>query len=145
MNNTNSLPRRHFLKQSVAAAGFLLGAPSIIKAETLGNANKAGANSRIGIGFIGTGLIAKGHLASFAGMRDVQAVAACDVRKSNLNQAVERLASKGAKSVAATPYYEELIQNRRSTLSASQPLTIGTQHSRLKPCRPARMSTLRSR
>ena len=111
MNNTNSLPRRHFLKQSVAAAGFLLGAPSIIKAETLGNANKAGANSRIGIGFIGTGLIAKGHLVSFASMRDVQAVAACDVRTSNLTQAVERLASKGAKSVAATQYYEELLQN----------------------------------
>ena len=77
MKSSSHTPRRRFLKQSAVAAGFLLGAPSIIRAETLGNANKAGANSRIGIGFIGTGLIAQGHLKSFAGMRELQAVATC--------------------------------------------------------------------
>lgn len=111
MKHENVIPRRRFLKQSATAAGLLFGAPSIIKAETLGNANKAGANSRIGIGFIGTGRIAHGHLVSFPGMQSVQAVAACDVRASNLNNAAGFLAQKGATSVAATPYYEELIQN----------------------------------
>ena len=111
MKSSNYLPRRHFLRQSIAATGFLLGAPNIIKAETLGNANKASANSRIGIGFIGVGLIAKGHLISFSGMKDVQAVAVCDVRRANLDSAVEILAQKGATSVAATQYYEELLQN----------------------------------
>ncbi|CAA6679336.1 MULTISPECIES: Gfo/Idh/MocA family protein [unclassified Lentimonas] len=111
MKNSSHTPRRRFLKQSAAAAGFLLGAPSIIRAETLGNANKTGANSRMGIGFIGTGLIAQGHLKSFSGMRDLQAVAVCDVRKSNLNKAVGVLAEKGVKDVQATGYYEELIQN----------------------------------
>jgi predicted dehydrogenase len=111
MKNASPTPRRHFLKQSAVAAGFLLSAPSIIRAETLGNANKAGANARMGIGFIGTGLIAGGHLKSFSGMRDLQAVAVCDVRKPNLNKAVGVLAKKGAKDVQATAFYEELIQN----------------------------------
>jgi ornithine cyclodeaminase/alanine dehydrogenase-like protein (mu-crystallin family) len=112
MKNINSFPRRRFLKQSVAATGFLLGAPTIIKAETLGNANKAGANSRIGIGFIGTGLIARGHLVSFSGMRDLQAVAACDVRASNLKNAVKTLVGKGAESVATSTDYKALLRNR---------------------------------
>ncbi|MBK1876506.1 Gfo/Idh/MocA family protein [Pelagicoccus mobilis] len=111
MKNIKSESRRRFLKQSAAAAGFLLGAPTILKAETLGNSKKASANSRIGIGFIGTGLIAKGHLISFPGMRDVQAVAACDVRRSSLDDALEKLASRGATSVHATAYSEEIIQN----------------------------------
>ncbi|MGB0372877.1 MAG: Gfo/Idh/MocA family protein [Opitutales bacterium] len=110
--NLNTLPpRRRFLKQSAAAAGFLLGAPRILKAGTLGNSKKAAANSRIGIGFIGTGIIADGHLKSFAGMKEVQAIAACDVRQSNLDKAVEKLAQKGATSVQATQFSEEVIQN----------------------------------
>jgi predicted dehydrogenase len=83
----------------------------ILKAETLGNSKKASANSRIGIGFIGTGIISDGHLKSFAGMKEIQAVAACDVRQSSLDAALEKLAKKGATSVQATAYSEEVIQN----------------------------------
>lgn len=83
----------------------------ILKAETLGNSSKAAANSRIGIGFIGTGLIAQGHLKSFASMKELQAVAACDVNQSKLESAVKTLESKGATSVMATSRYEEVLDN----------------------------------
>ncbi len=42
----------------------------IVRAETLGNAKKAAANSRIGMGFIGMSLISDGHACLFQGMKD---------------------------------------------------------------------------
>ena len=51
---SQSPSRRCFLKTTLgAAAGGVVIAPNIVKAETLGNKDKAGANSRIGIGFVG--------------------------------------------------------------------------------------------
>lgn len=111
MTKRTLIPRRSFLKQTAVAAGAVIGAPLVLKAETLGNSKKAAANSRMGIGFIGTGLIAKGHLKSFAGMRDLQPVAVCDVRQWKMEEAQEILAGKGATSVTSTPDYEELLQN----------------------------------
>lgn len=111
MTNKIKIPRRSFLKQSAVTAGAVLGAPLILKSETLGNASKAAANSRMGIGFVGTGLICRGHLKSFSGMKELQAVAVCDVRKSQINEAKEILQQKGVNSVASTGQYEELIQN----------------------------------
>lgn len=111
MTTHRSIPRRSFLKQSAAAAGALFGAPLVLKAETLGNSQKAAANSRMGIGFIGTGLIAIGHLKSFAGMRDLQPIAVCDVRQWKMQQAQNILKAKGATSVSSTPDYEEVLQN----------------------------------
>lgn len=111
MSNYSPIPRRSFLKQSAFAAGAILGAPLILKSETLGNANKAAANSRIGIGFVGVGLIAQGHLKSFASMRELQAVSVCDVREGLMKKAQKVLKGKGATSVTSTPHYEELIQN----------------------------------
>jgi predicted dehydrogenase len=111
MTNKMKMPRRSFLKQSAVTAGAVLGAPLILKSETLGNASKAAANSRMGIGFVGTGLICRGHLKSFSGMKELQAVAVCDVRKSQINAAKKILQQKGVNSVASTDQYEELIQN----------------------------------
>ncbi|MDP4694130.1 MAG: twin-arginine translocation signal domain-containing protein, partial [Opitutales bacterium] len=95
MKKNSSITRRSFLKHSATAAGAAWAGPMILKAETLGNSSKAAANSRIGIGFIGTGLIAQGHLKSFASMKELQAVAACDVNQSKLESAVKTLESKG--------------------------------------------------
>lgn len=111
MKKRNITPRRTFLKNSAVAAGAILGAPMILRAETLGNESKLAANSRMGIGFVGTGLIANGHLKSFAGMTELQAVAACDVHHGRLKKALKTLSEKGATSVTSTPYYEELLQN----------------------------------
>lgn len=103
--------RRKFLKQSTLAAGALFAAPQIIHSQTLGNAGKNSANSRIGIGFIGMGLISGGHLNTFSGMKEMQPVAVCDVKSWKLQEAVKTLQERGFKGVQATPNYEEVIAN----------------------------------
>ena len=107
----NILPpssRRRFLKSSFGAAGAVL-APQIVRSETLGNATKAAANSRIGMGFIGMGLISDGHVRSFPGMKNVQPIAVCDVRDSHLKKAVGVLKEKGYEGILATSRFEEVL------------------------------------
>lgn len=102
-------PRRKFLKQSALAAGALLTAPQIIRSQTLGNAEKNAANSRMGIGFIGMGLISNGHLRTFSGAKELQPIAVCDVKSWQLGRAVRTLKNRGFNSALATPNYEEVI------------------------------------
>lgn len=110
MNTTPQTSRRRFLKSSLGAAGAVL-APQIIRAETLGNASKAAANSRIGMGFIGMGLISDGHVRSFPGMKNVQPIAVCDVRDSHLKKAQDVLKGKGYEGILATTRFEEVLAN----------------------------------
>lgn len=85
--------------------------PQIIRAETLGNANKAAANSRIGMGFIGLGLIADGHVRSFPGMKNVQPIAVCDVRESSVKNSLNILKEKGYNDILATTQFEKVLAN----------------------------------
>jgi predicted dehydrogenase len=110
MNVSPPTSRRQFLKSSLGAAGAVL-APQIVSAQTLGNATKAAANSRIGMGFIGMGLISDGHVRSFPGMKNVQPIAVCDVRDSQLKKAVAVLKGKGYEGILATPRFEEVLAN----------------------------------
>lgn len=112
MNTSPQNPsRRTFIKSSAAAAGALFVAPQIVSAQTLGNAQKSAANSRIGIGFIGTGGIARGHLASFPGLKEVQPIAVCDVRESAQKMAQGILAEKGYKDIPSTSNYEDMFMS----------------------------------
>ena len=103
--------RRQFLRSSLFAGGAVYAGPQIVRAETLGNATKAGANSRIGMGFIGMGLISDGHVRSFPGMKNVQPIAVCDVRDTQLKKAVGILNEKGFKDILATSRFEEVLAN----------------------------------
>ncbi len=110
---SNSCPssRRTFLKQSAIAAGALLSGPQILTSQALGNAGKRAANSRMGMGFIGMGLMSRGHLRTFSGMSEVQPIAVCDVKAWQLDEAVKSLQEHGFEGVQATPSYEEVIAN----------------------------------
>ncbi|MEY3895537.1 MAG: hypothetical protein RLZZ214_1056 [Verrucomicrobiota bacterium] len=108
MNTSSQSTRRRFLKSSFGAAGAVF-APQIVRSETLGNAAKAAANSRIGMGFIGMGLISDGHVRSFPGMKNVQPIAVCDVRDSHLKNAVAVLKEKGYEDILATSRFEEVL------------------------------------
>lgn len=101
--------RRHFIKSSLAAAGSLVAAPHIVRAETLGNAAKTAANSRIGMGFIGMGLISDGHLKTFSGMKEVQPIAVCDVKQWQLEKSAKVLKDRGFNDILATSRFEEVI------------------------------------
>jgi predicted dehydrogenase len=110
MNHPTS-SRRQFIKSSLYAGGAVFAGPQIIRAETLGNATKAAANSRIGMGFIGMGLISDGHVRSFPGMKNVQPIAICDVKEEARKKAVGILNEKGFKDIIATAKFEEVISN----------------------------------
>jgi predicted dehydrogenase len=109
MKSHPSPSRRRFLKSSLGAAGALLAAPQIVRAETLGNASKAAANSRIGMGFIGLGLISDSHLKSFPNLRQIQPVAVCDVRDWQMEKALNLLKKRGHPDVRAMSRFEELL------------------------------------
>jgi predicted homoserine dehydrogenase-like protein len=115
MNVTPPSTRRRFLKSSLGVAGAVL-APQIVRSETLGNASKAAANSRIGVGFIGMGLISDGHVRSFPGMKNVQPIAVCDLREWQLKKAVDVLKEKGFEGILATSRFEEVLS--RSDIDA---------------------------
>jgi predicted dehydrogenase len=111
MKNPSTPTRRQFLRSSLFASGAVFAGPQIVRAETLGNTSKAGANSRIGMGFIGMGLISDGHVRSFPGMKNVQPIAVCDVREESLKKAVGILNEKGFKDIIATSRFEEVLAN----------------------------------
>lgn len=111
MNHHSKNSRRHFLKTSLGAAGAVFGAPQIVRAQVLGNADKAAANSRIGMGFIGMGLISDGHVRSFPGMGNIQPIAVCDVKESARLNAVEILKGKGYSDILATGHFEEVLSH----------------------------------
>jgi len=105
MKETAPTIRRHFLKTSLFTAGSVVAAPQILRAQS------RGANDRIGMGFIGMGLISGGHLKTFAGMKEVQPIAVCDVKKWQLDKAAGELKKRGFNDVQATARFEEVISN----------------------------------
>jgi len=111
MNRLQNFNRRRFLSSSLATVGGYFAAPQILRAETLGNANKNAANSRIGMAFIGVGLISDGHLKTFSGMKEVQPIAVCDVKASQLQKALKTLKDRKFNDIQATANFEDIISN----------------------------------
>src|SRR5580765_3935068 len=56
-----------------------------------------GANDRIGVGFIGFGLIGKQHVADFKKFDDVDLAGMCDVYKPRLEEGLQYLGNPRAK------------------------------------------------
>ncbi|MEW6304466.1 MAG: Gfo/Idh/MocA family oxidoreductase [Verrucomicrobiota bacterium] len=86
--------RRQFLKSAAtaAAAPFIL--PSHVwAASQSGN----GPNNRITLGFIGIGMMNRGHLRGFLAMDDIQVLAVCDVHQIRRNDALETVNRQYAK------------------------------------------------
>src|SRR5436309_2998172 len=69
--------RRQFMK----TAGAAFGVPYIITSAALGNSERPAASDRIVMGGIGIGNMGRGDQGAFAGRRDVQYIATCDVRE----------------------------------------------------------------
>lgn len=83
----------------------------LLRARTLGTGAGDAANSRIGMGFIGMGLISQGHVATFAGMKDVQPLMVCDVKQARLDEVLAALKGMGHAEVRATTRFEEVLAN----------------------------------
>lgn len=74
--------RRDFLKTAAAAAAATAAAPYVITSSALGNQDRPAASERIVMAGIGIGNMGKGDQDAFLGRKDVQYIAACDVRKN---------------------------------------------------------------
>ncbi|MBR4598225.1 MAG: twin-arginine translocation signal domain-containing protein, partial [Opitutales bacterium] len=91
------ITRRDFLKKSTAAAFAGAFLPTIIPATALGKGGVVAPSERIVFGCIGVGSQMRGHRDFFAGFRESQVIAVCDVRKSNREdskRAVEAISAR---------------------------------------------------
>ena len=82
-----SVDRRQFLTTTAAATVPFLLDPLVHAKDRQGQ----GPNGRINLGFIGVGMMGRGHLGGFLGNRDTQVVAIADVHRVRLNDAIERV------------------------------------------------------
>jgi predicted dehydrogenase len=91
----SALSRRQFLRAGA-------GAPLALSATALGaqEPKTRPPGDRLTLGFIGMGVMNRGHLGAFLGMKDVQVLAVCDVvaeRALHAKQTVEKKYSEGKK------------------------------------------------
>jgi predicted dehydrogenase len=88
MQPSSSITRRRFL----ASAAVGLAAPMILDPRThAADRPGQGPNGRITLGFIGVGMMGRGHLGSFLRNSNVQVVAVCDVHQLRRENAVDRV------------------------------------------------------
>lgn len=87
--HTDPSNRRRFLARTLGGAAAVLVAPAIVPASALG---QKPPNSRIGVGFIGTGRQAyHANLLPFLASAETQVVAVCDVDRWRMEQARKRV------------------------------------------------------
>jgi hypothetical protein len=100
MNSTSSVTRRQFLRQTTTVLGAALAAPSLIPASALGRNGAMPPSERITMGFIGVGGQGGGHLlggswtyvaGGYAGRKDVQVLAICDVWRDRRENACQKV------------------------------------------------------
>jgi hypothetical protein len=100
MKATSALTRRRFLNQTVTALGASLTAPAFVPASALGRSGAISPNDRITMGFIGVGTQGGGHLlggawtyvaGGYAGRKEVQVLAVCDVWRDRRDRACQRV------------------------------------------------------
>jgi len=87
MSRKSQTTRRTFL----AAAGATLAVPYFIPSSALGNADTPPPSDRIVMGGIGIGNMGRGDQGAFLGRKDVQYVAASDVRKGVREEAKKKV------------------------------------------------------
>jgi predicted dehydrogenase len=100
---TRGLSRRHFLQ---GAAGLAAGLPVLVSSAVLGDEKKVAANERLGLGFIGVGTQARGHLNYFLGQKDVQVLAVCDVDTTRRDSAKEIVEKRYGEQIKSGQYKE---------------------------------------
>src|SRR5437667_7643661 len=94
------ITRRRFLGRTATVLGSALAAPVIVPASALGRNGAVAPSERITMGFIGVGGQGGGHLlggawtyvaGGYAGRKDVQVLAVCDVWRERRERARQRV------------------------------------------------------
>lgn len=85
--NDRLTTRRGFIRAAAAATAAV---PAIVPASAFGRQRTA-PSERIGLAFIGLGVMNRGHLNGFLGQNDVQVLAVCDVDQTRREHAKQRV------------------------------------------------------
>ena len=109
----SGISRRHFL----ATAGLALAVPTIIPASALGREDKPAPSKRITMGVVGWGMMGPGNTDAFLGLNDVQIVAACDLDKNHLQQALDKI-NGHYKNQDCKPYHDYREMMARQDIDA---------------------------
>ncbi len=100
MNPAKLVSRRRFLRRAGGALGAAIALPNFIPASALGRNGAIAPSERITMGFIGVGGQGGGHLfggawtyvaGGYAGRKEVQVLAVCDVRRERREGATQRV------------------------------------------------------
>ncbi|MDP4611216.1 MAG: Gfo/Idh/MocA family oxidoreductase [Opitutales bacterium] len=105
-----NLTRRGFLKTGATLGAAIVGAPMILRAETLGMNGHVGPNSRVNVALIGFGKQIGSHV-GVTGLHNVHPLYVCDVKSWALKSALNQMNSRGFKDVKGTPDYEDIIND----------------------------------
>lgn len=81
------ISRRQFL----AATSMALAAPTFIPASALGRQGQPSPSNRVTLGVVGWGMQGPGNTNEFLNIKECQVVAACDLDKSHLQAAADRI------------------------------------------------------
>jgi len=113
MNQSSShrgLSRRRFL----AATGLTLAAPTILTScVTAQGAKRKNPSERINIGVVGWGMMGPGNTDAFLNLPECQVVAACDIDKNHLQQALNKINGHyGNKDCASYHDYREMFARK---------------------------------
>jgi predicted dehydrogenase len=84
----NSFPSKVSRRQFLATTGAAIVLPAIVPSSVLGLGDKPAPSNRITLGVVGWGMQGPGNTGAFLGLNDCQVVAACDLDKNHLAQAV---------------------------------------------------------
>ncbi len=84
---SSGMTRRRFL----AVTGAAIAVPTVIPSSALGAENRPAPSERITMGVVGWGYMGPGNTDSFLSQKDCQVVAACDLDKNHLAQAVNKI------------------------------------------------------
>ncbi|MGQ9576276.1 MAG: Gfo/Idh/MocA family protein [Thermoguttaceae bacterium] len=87
------MTRRVFWKGATLAAGV----PLVVPGSVVGNQKKAAPSERLTLGFIGMGVMNRGHLGGFLGYRDCEVLAVCDVDTNRRNHAKKMVEDRYSK------------------------------------------------
>src|ERR1041384_3605940 len=100
MNPLSRLSRRRFLNRTAMLLGGTVAGPNLVPASALGRSGLVPPSERIRMGFIGVGPQGGGHLlggawtyvaGGYAGRREVQVLAVCDVWRDRRERACQRV------------------------------------------------------
>ncbi|MBI4583011.1 MAG: Gfo/Idh/MocA family oxidoreductase [Planctomycetes bacterium] len=103
MVRTKSLTRRGFLKGAAAAA---LAAPAVAPASALGLGGRPAPSERITLGFIGMGVMNRGHLSAFLGYPDTQVLGICEVDRTRREHSKKMVEDRYGKQEGAGSDYK---------------------------------------